>query len=173
MRKLMIALLVAAPAWAQSAAPADPMVASSKRLFMIVKDYIVRTAEMAPADKYSYKPVDGVRTMGQLLAHVADSQYEFCGAAKEGHAVSKGVEKSATTKEAITKALNEAFAYCESTYAGMTDAEGAHMVNLFGMKMTRLGVMDFNVAHTFEHYGNLVTYMRMNGMVPPSSQPRK
>ena len=173
MRKLMIAALIAAPAWAQSAAPADPMVASSKRLFLIVKDDIVRTAEMVPADKYSYKPVDGVRTMGQLLAHVADGQYEFCGPVKEGHMVRKDVEKSATTKEAITKALNEAFAYCEATYAGMTDASAAQTVNLFGMKMTKLGVLDFNVAHTFEHYGNLVTYMRMNGMVPPSSQPRK
>ncbi len=173
MRKILIALLIAAPAWAQSAAPAEPLVASSKALYAMVKDDILRTAEKAPADKYSYKPVDGVRTIGQLLAHVADGQYEFCGVAKEGHIVRKGVEKSATTKAEITKALNEAFAYCDATYAGMTDSASAQMVSLFGMKLTKLGVLDFNVAHTFEHYGNLVTYMRMNGIVPPSSEPRK
>jgi uncharacterized damage-inducible protein DinB len=173
MQKLLMAALITAPAWAQSAAPADPMVASSKRVFEIAKYDILRTAEMVPADKYDYKPVDGVRTMGQLLAHVADGQYEFCGPVKEGRMVRKNVEKSATTKEAITRALNEAFAYCEAAYAGMTDASAAQMVNLFGMKMTRLGAMDFNTAHTFEHYGNLVTYLRMNKMVPPSSQPRK
>ncbi len=173
MRQTLIALLVAAPAWAQSSAPADPLVGSSKAVFEIAKDDIVRTAAKVPEDKYSYKPVDGVRTMGQLLAHVADGQYEFCGAAKEGTPLRKGIEQSAHTKAEIVHALNDAFVYCESVYASLDAASAAGTVRFFGQNMSKLGIMDFNVAHTFEHYGNLVTYMRMNGIVPPSSEPRK
>jgi hypothetical protein len=76
------------------------------------------------------------------------------------------------TKAEIVGALKEAFAYCESAYGKLTDAKAAETVKFFGMNVTRLGAMDFNVAHNMEHYGNLVTYMRMNQIVPPSSTPR-
>ena len=69
-------------------------------------------------------------------------------------------------------ALKEAFAYCDTVYGGLTDAKAAELVNFGGMRITRLGAMDFNTAHNMEHYGNLVTYMRLNGIVPPSSTPR-
>ena len=105
----------------------------------------------------------------QLFAHVADGQYEFCGVAAEGKSVSKDIEKTKKTKAEIVPALKDAFAYCDAAYANMTDAHAADMVSFFGMKITKLGVMDFNIAHTMEHYGNLVTYMRIKGIVPPSS----
>jgi hypothetical protein len=54
----------------------------------------------------------------------------------------------------------------------MTDAKAAETVKFFGMTITRLGAMDFNTAHNMEHYGNLVTYMRLKNIVPPSSAPR-
>ena len=107
-----------------------------------------------------------------MFAHIADGQYEFCGAAIQGKPVDKGVEKTAKGKTEIVKALNEAFAYCEAAYADLTDAKAAETVKFFGMTATRLGIMDFNVAHNMEHYGNLVTYMRLKGIVPPSSAPR-
>ncbi len=172
MRILAAIVLFSATAWAQSA-PANPLVASSKALFEIVKSDIVKTAEQVPEAMYSYKPTDGVRTMGQLLAHVADGQYEFCGLAQDGKPQMKGVEKTAKTKADIQQALTAAFGYCESAYASLTDADAPTLMPVFGRKMTKLGIMDFNIAHTFEHYGNLVTYMRMNQLVPPSSAPRK
>jgi uncharacterized damage-inducible protein DinB len=117
--------------------------------------------------------VDTVRTYGALLGHIADAQYGLCGTAKEGKFQPRGVEKSARTKADLVKALNEAFAYCDSVYAGLTDAAAAETVSLFGQQRTKLSVLDFNIAHTFEHYGNLVTYMRMNGVVPPSSEQQR
>jgi uncharacterized damage-inducible protein DinB len=103
---------------------------------------------------------------------VADAQYEFCGVAVEGKSVAKDLEKTLKTKPEITSALRDAFAYCDGAYANMTDKSAADMVSFFNMKITKLGAMDFNTAHTMEHYGNLVTYMRIKGIVPPSSTPR-
>ena len=67
--------------------------------------------------------------------------------------------------------MKDALAYCDAAHDKMSDA-GAELVGFSGMRITKLGAMDFNTAHTMEHYGNLVTYMRINGIVPPSSEPR-
>jgi uncharacterized damage-inducible protein DinB len=109
--------------------------------------------------------------VAQLFAHIADGQYEFCGTGLEGKAIDKGIEKSMKTKAEIVPALNEAFAYCDAAYEKLTDAKAAETVSFFGRNITRLGAMDFNFAHNMEHYGNLVTYMRMKNIVPPSSTP--
>jgi uncharacterized damage-inducible protein DinB len=131
---------------------------------------VLKSLDKMPEDKYSFKPSADVRSYGQVLAHIADGQYVLCGTVKEGKPQFKGNEKTATTKTAIVKALNDGFAYCDAVYASLTDASSAEIVSWFGQKRTKLSVLDFNIAHTMEHYGNLVTYMRMNGIVPPSSE---
>jgi len=85
----------------------------------------------------------------------------------------RNFEKTATTKAEIVAALNEGFAFCDSVYQKLTDADAAAMVPFFGQQRTKLSMLDFNIAHGFEHYGNLVTYMRMKGIVPPSSEKKK
>jgi uncharacterized damage-inducible protein DinB len=173
----IVFLIAASGAWAQTgtdnpAGAANPMVASSKVLYLNAKQDILRSADKMPVDKYAFKPTESVRTYGQILAHVADGQYEFCGAAASKQD-DKGVEQTAKTKAEIVAALKTAFAYCDAIYAGMTDAKAAEMIPAFGgLKLTRLSMLDSNVAHTMEHYGNLVTYMRIQGIVPPSSEPR-
>ena len=171
MRWPIIFLLAVSGAWAQTA-PTNPMVVSSKVFYSNAKQDIMRSAEKVPEEKYAFKPVDTVRTLGQVLAHVADGQYEFCGAAAGKHD-EKGVEQSAKTKADIVTALKAAFAYCDAIYADMSDAKAAEMIPAFGgIKISRLSMLDFNLAHTMEHYGNLVTYMRLKNIVPPSSAPR-
>jgi uncharacterized damage-inducible protein DinB len=152
--------------------PKNPLVATSQGIFAIAKNDILRSADKIPDNLWSFQPTPEVRTIGQLFAHVADGQYEFCSAAV-GTPVDKGVEKTAKTKADIVAAVKEAFAYCDSAYSKMTDASAAEMVSFFGRKASRLGIMDFNIAHTMEHYGNLVTYMRIKGVVPPSSESSK
>jgi uncharacterized damage-inducible protein DinB len=105
-----------------------------------------------------------------LFAHIADGQYEFCGLVTEGKSVSKNIENTQKTKALIVAALKDAFAYCDAAYAKLTDANASELVPFMGMRITKLGAMDFNTAHTMEHYGNLVTYMRIKGIVPPSSE---
>ena len=167
--KLTITMVLLAGALAAQTNTKSALIGSSQGMFAIAKNDILRSAEKIPENLWSFQPTPEVRTIGQLFAHVADGQYEFCGAA-EGGMVNKGVEKSAKTKAEITSALKDAFAYCDAAYAKMTDASAVEMISLFGRKLTRIGAMDFNIAHTMEHYGNLVTYMRIKGVVPPSSE---
>ena len=172
MRWPIVFLLATSGAWAQTGA-SNPFLESSKGFYSEAKEDILRSADKVPQDKFGFRPTDSVRTMGQLFAHVADGQYEFCGAAAGKHD-DKNVEQTAKTKADIVAALKAAFAYCDAVYAGMTDAKAAEMVPAFGgTKITRLSLLDGNVSHTMEHYGNLVTYMRIQGMVPPSSESQR
>jgi uncharacterized damage-inducible protein DinB len=169
-----IILLSAAVLLSAATLPAQtgPVVSTSKAFYAMSKDDILRTAAKVPEELWSWQPTPEVRTFGQLFAHLADGQYEMCSPVT-GKTVDKGIEKNVKGKAAITAALKEAFAYCDAVYAGMTDADAVTTVKFFGQQMTKIGVMDFNTAHNNEHYGNLVTYMRLKGIVPPSSEPRK
>ena len=138
-----------------------------------VKWIIQRSAEKMPDLNFAYKPVPEVRSFAQLLGHVADAQYSFCSAALGEKNPALGIEKSKSTKEELVKALQEAFAYCDKAYAALTDANAAELLKFGKGERARLNILSFNTAHNFEHYGNMVTYMRMKGIVPPSSEPRK
>jgi uncharacterized damage-inducible protein DinB len=168
--RLAATLLVSAAILAAQSATKNPIVDTSKMVFGIAKNDVLKSADKIPDDLWSFKPAPDVRTVGQLFAHIADGQYEFCTAAAEDKMAPKDIEKTAKTKADIVAALKTAFAYCDSAYAKMTDATAGQMVDFFGRKAARVGIMDFNSAHTMEHYGNLVTYMRIKKIVPPSSE---
>jgi uncharacterized damage-inducible protein DinB len=168
MKFIAITLFAAATLAAQS----NPIVSTSKTSYAAVKNEVLRTAEKVPEDLYSWRPTPEVRTFGQLIGHEADGQYELCGPAA-AKPVNKDIEKTVTGKAALIAALKESFAYCDAVYAGMTDADAGKVITMFGQKMSKIGAMEMNTAHSNEHYGNLVTYMRLKGIVPPSSEPRK
>jgi uncharacterized damage-inducible protein DinB len=151
--------------------PAEAQVTGSLNgLHDITVNHLKATAEKVPADLYDFRPTDEVRTLGQILAHVANSQYAFCSTASgQDNPMSENLEETATTKAQITAALADAFAYCDAVYASMTDEDASRVVSFFGGDMAVGGVLAFNSMHNYEHYGNLVTYMRINGIVPPSS----
>jgi uncharacterized damage-inducible protein DinB len=168
MRLIATALLAAGTLAAQS----GPIVGSAKGMYAEIKDSVLRTAEKVPENLYSYQPTPEVRTFAQLIGHEADGQYEFCSAVT-GKPVNKNIEQTMKGKAELIAALKQAFAYCDAAFAGMSEADAVTTVSLFGQKMTKIAVMDANTAHSNEHYGNLVTYMRLKGIVPPSSEPRK
>jgi uncharacterized damage-inducible protein DinB len=170
MRYTWIAVLLTMPAWTQDAAN-NPQLASAKAFYVTVRANVLKSADKMPEEKYGFRPTDDVRTYGQMLAHIADAQFFLCGTAKEGVSRNRGIEKAAKTKADILKGLNDGFAYCDAAFAELTDASSAAMVPFFGQQRTKLSMLSFNTAHTFEHYGNLATYMRMNKIVPPSSEP--
>ena len=138
-------------------------------LYEQVKGFLLASAEQMPDELYSYRPTDEVRTFGQILGHVANSQYFFCGAVTGENARAPEDFELRTTKAGIVEALNMSYANCESAYA-IHDAEALESVDFFGSARPKLGVLNFNSIHSWEHYGNLVVYFRANGMVPPSSQ---
>jgi uncharacterized damage-inducible protein DinB len=153
-----------------NAQTADPLSAGGKGLYNIVKNDVVKAADKMPEANYAFKPTPDVRSFGQIVGHVADAQYLFCSAVLGEKNPAPGIEKNKTSKADLVQALSDAFAYCDKAYNGMTDAHAADIVKIFGMDQAKLSVLAFNSAHSFEHYGNLVTYMRMKGLVPPSSE---
>jgi uncharacterized damage-inducible protein DinB len=165
------ATLFAAPVFAQApAAAANPGVAGSKLVFNIMSGYLVRAAEQVSEADYAYRPVETVRTFGQLIGHVAGSNYMICAAALGEPARGEDdIEKTKTTKADLVAALKASNEYCARAYA-LTDQQAAGMTKLFGRDQTKMFAVSLNAAHVSEHYGNAVTYMRMKGMVPPSSQ---
>jgi len=169
--------LAAAPLAAQqgtmqqtSRPAANAAVGASRGVWQIMTSYVTRAAEQMPESEYGFRPVDSVRTFGQLIGHIAGAQHMFCAAALgEAPPAEDAVERTATTKAQLIEALRESTAHCERAYA-QSDADAAGMVQLFGQQQSRMMVLNLNAAHNGEHYGNLVTYLRIKGMVPPSSQ---
>lgn len=147
----------------------DPMSKETKGLYTSVKGNILKAAEKMPEANYGFKPSPDVRSYGAVLGHIVDSQAFFCGAAK-GETKDSTVEKDVHTKAALIAALKASFAYCDAAYDGLTDANGAMMMKFGKGERSMAGILIFNVAHDNEHYGNIVTYLRIKGIVPPSSE---
>jgi uncharacterized damage-inducible protein DinB len=168
-RSLLILAAMAAPAAGQAG---NPNMANAAALFASVRGYITQAAADMSDAQYNFRPTPDVRTFGELIGHIAGSQKMFCAIALgETPPAEDAVEKSAKTKAALVAALKESNDYCMKAYQ-QTDAAAAAMVDLFGEKRSRMFALLENVTHDNEHYGNIVTYMRMNKLVPPSSRPR-
>jgi len=134
--------------------------------------WIERAAEKMPEEQYAFKPDPAVRSFGQIVGHVADANYLFCSGALGEKSPAQEIEKTKTTKADLTSALRAAFVYCNRAYEALTDASANELIKAFGQERNKLGVLWFNASHNLEHYGNLVVYMRVKGVVPPSSEPK-
>ncbi len=123
--------------------------------FAAVHEAVAKSADMVPAGKYTYRPVATVRTFGELVGHIADSYTYYCArAAGRNVQWSDAIEKGTTDKTTVTRKLSESVAVCTAAY----ENTGSHFGGLVN-----------NIAHTNLHYGNIITYLRMMGLVPPSS----
>jgi len=138
-----------------------------------LKNNVVKAAEKMPEESYSFRPSHDIRTFAQLLGHIANAEYNFCAAVLgETNPNTVNIEKEKSSKADLVAALNGAFEYCEKAHAYLTDDKIAEVAKMGNSERSKVGILAFNNAHTNEHYGNLVTYMRIRGLVPPSSEPR-
>jgi uncharacterized damage-inducible protein DinB len=153
-----------------AAPPANPITVSEKGLYSFLSNSVVRAAEKMPEENYSFKPTPEVRSFGQLVGHVADANYMFCSQASGEANPSKDIEKTKTSKADLVAAIKDAVAYCDKAFDGMTDAKGSQMMKFFNFNLAKITLFSLNTAHTDEHYGNMVTYMRLKGIVPPTSE---
>jgi uncharacterized damage-inducible protein DinB len=168
---LFCLLATSAIAFAQAPASANPFSAFNKFAYSRISDNLLRSAEKMPEENYSFKPTDAVRSYGQIIGHVADAQYYFCSTASGETNPAPKIEKTKTSKADLVAALKESIAFCNKAYEGMTDTAGTQTVKLFGnIDAPKLGALEMNLIHDNEHYGNLVTYMRLKNIVPPSSE---
>jgi uncharacterized damage-inducible protein DinB len=147
----------------------NPLSADIKRTYIAIKNNILKSAEKMPEENYSFKPAPRVRTFGQILGHVAEEQYFFCSGVK-GEQKAADVEKSKTSKADLLSALRDSFAYCDPVYDGLTDAAAIQTIGAGESRRTKAGILWGNTIHNNSHYGNLVTYMRIKGLVPPSTE---
>ena len=152
------------------AAPDNPLSTWTKLANLRVREYVLKSAEKMPEESYSFKPVETVRTYGQILGHVADAQYLFCSIALGEKNPAPDIEHTKTSKADLIAALNAAFAFCDKAYDGMSDASAVQTIKLFGGDAPRLSALTVNNMHNLEHYGNLSTYMRLKNIVPPSTE---
>lgn len=173
MNKLAVSLLALAVPAFPSFAQDNPLSTSAKFVYTIVKGNLTKAADKMPEENYSFKPTPEVRSFGQLVGHVADANYSFCSAAGGEKNPGLNIEKTKTAKADLVAALKESFDYCDKVYNGLTDAAASEKVKFFGRESVKLGVLMFHSAHADEHYGNEVTYMRLKGIVPPSSEGRR
>ena len=147
----------------------------------IANGEFVGAADAMPEDKYSFAPTaagefKGVRTFAQQVKHVAAVNYIF-GATilNEKPPVDVGGESgpdSVKSKAEIMQFLKDSFAYLHKAVASINDKNALDEVSLFGMKMSKLSVGTFSTAHPFDHYGQMVEYLRMNSIIPPASRPQ-
>jgi uncharacterized damage-inducible protein DinB len=135
-----------------------------------VSGAVVGAAQKMPEENYSFKPTPEVRSFGQLVGHVADASYTFCSLATGEANPKKDIEKTKTSKPDLVAALKDGVAYCNRAFDSMTDAKGSQMVKFMSFNVAKLSLFSLNSAHTDEHYGNMVTYLRLKGIVPPTSE---
>jgi|SRR5688572_11910616 len=166
-----LVVIGASVAQAQEKASGRASTEGISAVYGLTKSFVLGAAEKIPEDKFSFQPTKEVRTVGALFGHLADANRFFCSqvtAAPKQY--SDNIEKTAKTKAELVAALKASFAECDAAYGATGDATLATPVTVFGMKQNFAGVLTMNAAHNYEHYGNIVTYMRILGIVPPTSQ---
>jgi uncharacterized damage-inducible protein DinB len=162
-------LLTGSPAPAQAQA-GNAAVSTVHSLWQQLTGHITTAAAELPESTYAYRPTPEVRSFGQLIGHVAGAQYLICAAALgDPPRAEDEIERTRTTKADLLAALKASTEYCGRAYA-QTDLAAQQSTTLFGQTRTRLYALTLNATHNAEHYGNIVTYLRLNGIVPPSSR---
>ena len=167
----LLTLLLTAAVFADEPQAGIPATSHTKHLATSIQKILLRAAEQMPEEHYGFRPAESVRTFGQIVGHVADSQYGFCSRIKGEKNPMPNYEKTKTSKAELIVALKESFAYCNGAYDALTDVSAQENMKLMGSDTPTIGVVQINSIHSIEHYGNLVTYMRMNNQVPPTSDP--
>jgi uncharacterized damage-inducible protein DinB len=173
------AIILAIAATTLAAQPAQPPAdsgysAAVRARWNAIKRNVAGSAQAMPEEGFAFKPTPEVRTFGQLLGHLANEHYIFCSAMKgeKNPHESNDFEKKSTKPEFV-KDINDSIAYCDAAYASMKDDAKLLAPLAPNRRDTLFGSALMNVTHDSEHYGNLVTYLRMKGIVPPSSQPSR
>jgi hypothetical protein len=162
--------LASVNAFAQQAQTANPLSTEIKQLYNGVKNNLTRMADKMPEEHYSFKASPDIRTFGELVAHVADSQARNCslvnGEQKAVNAASK------TSKADLVAALKESFAMCDAAFDALTDAKASEVVKMGQRQRSKLVALAGVVSHSNLEYGYMAVYMRLKGIIPPSSEGR-
>jgi hypothetical protein len=148
----------------------NPFSNDARQTYALIKGSLLKAADKMPEENYSFRTTPQVRTFGEMIAHVADAGLMMCAGVK-GEKVTANA-RSKTSKADLVAALKASFDYCDPVYASMTDAAGAAQVKWFVWDMSKLGLLNWNISHDNEMYGIIGAFLRVKGIVPPSSEGR-
>jgi uncharacterized damage-inducible protein DinB len=165
-----ILLLVGAQPVTAQQTGANPYTAAVKAQAEQIRHILLRAADKIPEELLAFRPTPEVRSLGALFGHIADGNELICRIAAGEKPSFAPVHEKKTTKAELVAALKQSDAFCDSVFAKLDDATGRQTVSMFGRDVPRLMVLAFNNNHAWEHYGNIVTYMRLNKIVPPTSE---
>jgi hypothetical protein len=155
MQGIRVAFAVAGLMISGTALGQSPLASEAQGSYARIKPNILKAADKMPAADYNYKPTPDIRTFARVVNHVTEAQLHICGAANN---------------TVIVEALKASFAECDKAYAGLTDANMSEMLQAGPAKRSRLGLLYGNIAHDNEQYATLSLYLRLKGLVPPSSE---
>jgi hypothetical protein len=148
----------------------NPLSTELKQMYTGVKNNLTRMADKMPEEHYSFKATPEIRSFGELVAHVADSQARTCSAVngepKNLNAASK------TSKADLVAALKQSFEMCDAAVNALTDSTATQMIKTGRGERSKLGALAQTVSHSNEEYGYMAVYLRLKGIVPPSSEKR-
>jgi hypothetical protein len=166
----MVSSVVFGQAASSTPAPtANPLSAEVQGRYAPMKGFILKAADTMPAEDYSFKPTPDIRTFARVVNHVTEAQNRSCGALN-GTAAPKPAPAETADKAAIVDALKASFAECDKAFGALTDANMTEMIQAGPAKRSRLGIAWGTVTHDTEQYATLALYMRLKGLVPPSSE---
>ncbi|HWE85586.1 MAG TPA: DinB family protein [Terracidiphilus sp.] len=155
-------------------ATANPMVWSAKTLYERDAKNMIAAAEQMPEDKYSYHPTADQWTFGKVVAHIAQSNGALCGALSDTTAPAALKVSDTASKAELVAGLKASFDFCGPVLDGLTDAKlGGAAVTLFHRTMPRAMVLMLLPVDLADHYSQMAAYLRLNGLTPPSAQPKK
>ena len=160
-------LLAGSYAFAQTP---NPFVSDLKQFYTIRKGDLLKTADRMPAESYDFRPTPDVRTFAQLMAHVIDAQMGFCSAVKGEPKKINAASKA--TKADLVAALKMSFEECDQAFDLMTDATAMQMLKAGNGERSKFGTLLYATLHDNEEYGYLAMYLRLKGLVPPSTDSR-
>jgi uncharacterized damage-inducible protein DinB len=170
MHRYSLAIITATLVSACALQAQNPLSTEAKQAYAGIKNNLIKMAEKMPEDNYSFKPSPDIRSFGQLVAHVADSQAGNCSAVL-GEQKSVGAA-SKTSKADLVAALKESAGICDKAFDSLTDAAASEMVKTRRGQRSKLGALVGVTTHDNEEYGYMAVYMRLKGIVPPSSEGR-
>lgn len=170
MRMLVCACVALLMSTLPAAAQSKAVAAALKQIHDGVARNVVEAAEKMPDAEYSFQATKDVRTFGSFVGHLANANFAYCSRAKGEANPNKENFEKVSDKATLVAGIKAAVAYCEPVYAAQTDATLAEMIPAGQQQSARSFFLIQNASHNNEHYGNLVTYMRLKGHVPPSTE---
>jgi uncharacterized damage-inducible protein DinB len=169
-------MLAAALIWLAAAGPraqtALPYTTEIKRYYYeALKRNLTAMVEKMPEEHFTFRPVPEIRSFGEAVAHVSDAQARNCNLVSGAGSKTLDADKKRTKPELLA-VLKESFAICDAAFAGLTDGQASEMVKMgqSGFQLSKLSLLVSMIAHSNEQHGYMAVYLRLKGIVPPSTE---